>query len=227
MEEAVAIVVAAGWGERLGREVPKALVTLGGRPMLARAVETPLAHPAIGLVVVAAPPGYEDLVHAIVEPLGAHAVVTGGQTRQASVRAALGAVPEGAGVVVCHDAARPLATPALFGAVLAALEGWDGVVPVLPVPDTVKRVRGELVLRTEPREELALAQTPQAFRASALREAHERAAAAGVGATDDAALLELAGYRVRAIPGEPANFKVTTAEDLARAEALVAEATHA
>jgi 2-C-methyl-D-erythritol 4-phosphate cytidylyltransferase len=224
---AVAIVAAAGSGERLGMPSPKAFVPLGGRPILARAVETALACPEIALVVVAAPPGAEDLAHAIVEPLGAHAVVTGGPTRQASIRAALAAVPADAAAVLCHDAARALATPALFAAVLEALEGWDGVVPVVPVADTVKRVRGERVVRTEPREELALAQTPQAFVASALRDAHERAEAAGVEATDDAALLEWAGYRVRAIPGEPTNLKITTAEDLARAEALLAEASRA
>jgi 2-C-methyl-D-erythritol 4-phosphate cytidylyltransferase len=224
---AVAIVAAAGSGERLGSSSPKAFTPLGGRPLLARAVEAALACPAVGLVVVAAPPGAEDLAHAIVEPLGAHVVVTGGPTRQASVRAALAAVPSEAAAVLCHDAARALATPALFTAVLEALEGWDGVVPVLPVTDTVKRVRGERVVGTEPREELALAQTPQAFVAGALRDAHARAEAAGLEATDDAALLEWAGYRVRAVPGEPTNVKITTPPDLARAEALLAEVLRA
>jgi 2-C-methyl-D-erythritol 4-phosphate cytidylyltransferase len=126
-------------------------------------------------------------------------------------------------VVVCHDAARPLATPGLFGAVLDALEGWDGVVPVLPVPDTVKRVRGGLVEATEARDTLGLAQTPQAFATSALRDAHARAERDGHEVTDDAAALELVGYRVRAIAGEAANFKITTLEDLARAESILAE----
>jgi 2-C-methyl-D-erythritol 4-phosphate cytidylyltransferase len=224
---AVAIVAAAGSGERLGVPGPKAFVSLGGRPILARVVEAALACPAVGLVVVAAPPGAEDLAHAIVEPLGAHAVVTGGATRQASVRAALAAVPQDAPAVLCHDAARALATPALFAAVLEALEGWDGVVPVVPVADTVKRVRGERVVGTEPREELALAQTPQAFVAEALRDAHARAEAAGVEATDDAALLEWAGYRVRAVPGEATNLKITTRADLGWAELLLAEASRA
>lgn len=227
MRDAVVIVAAAGSGERLGMPSPKAFVPLGGRPILARAVETALACPAVGLVVVAAPPGAEDLAHAIVEPLGPHAVVTGAASRQGSVRAALAAVPAEATAIVCHDAARALATPALFTAVLEALEGWDGVVPVLPVTDTVKRIRGQQVIGTEPREELALAQTPQAFDASALRAAHERAEAAGVEATDDAALLEWAGYRVRAVPGEPTNLKITTAADLARAESLLAEVRRA
>lgn len=223
MRDAVAIVLGAGSGERLGLETPKALVPLGGRPMLARAVAAAFGSSRIGFVVVTAPAGAEDLAHAMVEPLGAHAVVTGGATRHASVRAALAAVPDEAGAVLCHDAARALATPDLFSAVLEALDGWDGVVPVVPVPDTVKRVRGEVVVGTEPREDLALAQTPQAFSASALRDAHARAAEAEVEFTDDAAALEWAGYRVRAIPGEPSNFKITTAEDLDRAERFLVE----
>jgi 2-C-methyl-D-erythritol 4-phosphate cytidylyltransferase len=191
--------------------------------MLARAVGAALACPRVALVVVTAPPGAEDLAHAIVEPLGAHTVVTGGATRHASVRAALAVVPAEVPAVVCHDAARVMATSGLFTTVLEALPGWDGVVPCLPVTDTVKRVADGCILRTEPREELALAQTPQAFTTTALREAHARAADQGLEFTDDAAVLEWAGFRVRVVPGELANFKVTGAEDLARAEAVLAE----
>lgn len=223
MEGAVAIVLAAGSGERLGQDRPKAFVELAGRPLLAHAVSAALTCPGVSMVVVAAPPGGEDLAHAMVEPLGAHAVVTGGATRRDSVRAALEVVPPDSVVVVCHDAARPFATPELFGRVLAALEGSDGVVPVVPVPDTVKRVSQGVVLGTEPREELALAQTPQAFVASALREAHERASRDGVEVTDDAAALERAGFRVRTVSGEPGNFKITTSDDLARAEKVALE----
>lgn len=223
MSGAVAIVLAAGSGDRLRHGSPKAFVPLGSRTLLGHAVSSALASPAIDSVVVAAPPGSEDLAHAIVEPLGAHAVVTGGDSRQSSVRAALAALPAGCELVVCHDAARPFASTALFDAVVEALDGWDGVVPVIAVTDTVKRLRGEAVEGTEPRDTLALAQTPQAFRAAALRDAHARAERDGVEVTDDAAALELAGYRVRAIAGEPGNFKITTAEDLARAEATLAE----
>ncbi len=215
---AIAIVLAGGSGERLGERTPKAFVALGGRPLLVHAALAALACPAIGSIVVAAPEGLEDLAHAMLEGVGAHAVVTGGATRQGSVRAALEVVPPEAEAIVCHDAARPFARPELFTAVLSALQDADGAVPVLPVPDTVKRVRGGIVLGTESREELALAQTPQAFSASALREAHRRAVEAGVDLTDDAAVLEWAGFRVRAIPGDPANFKITTPDDLARAE---------
>lgn len=223
MQSAVAIVLAAGGGERLGSSVAKAFVGLGGRPILARAVAAALGSPAVDAVVVAAPAGSEDLAHAVLEPFGTHAVVTGGPTRQASVRAALEVIPATARVVLCHDAARPLATSRLFSAVVEALDGSsaDGAVPVVPVADTVKRVRHGAVIGTEPREELALAQTPQAFRAEALREAHARAAAAGRDFTDDAATLEWAGYRVVAVDGELSNFKITTAEDLARAELVI------
>lgn len=221
MREAVAIVLAAGSGDRLGLPTPKAFVSLGGRPLLAHAVASALACPGVGSVAVTAPAGSEDLAHAIVEPFGAHAIVTGGPTRHASVRAALAAIPAEVDAIVCHDAARALASPELFAAALAGLERWDGVVPVVPVPDTVKRVRDGAVVATEPREDLALAQTPQAFRAVALRDAHARADEAGEAFTDDAAALEWAGYRVGTVPGERQAFKITTAEDLARAERLL------
>ncbi len=134
--------------------------------------------------------------------------------------AGLAAVAGGVERILCHDAARPLASPELFQRTLEALEGWDGVVPVLRVVDTVKRVQDGTIEGTEPRERLALAQTPQAFRAAALRDAHERAAADGFEGSDDALLLERAGYRVRAIEGERTNLKITTADDVRLAEAL-------
>jgi 2-C-methyl-D-erythritol 4-phosphate cytidylyltransferase/2-C-methyl-D-erythritol 2,4-cyclodiphosphate synthase len=224
VRDAVAIVLAAGSGDRLGLSTPKAFVPVGGRPVLARAVGSALACAGIASVVVTAPAGSEDLAHAIVEPLGTHAVVTGGPTRHASVRAALAVIPPEVDAIVCHDAARALASPALFAAVLDGLERWGGVVPVVPVPDTVKRVHEGAVVSTEPREDLALAQTPQAFRAAALRDAHARAEEAGLEFTDDAAALEWAGYRVGVVRGEPNAFKITTAEDLSRAERLIEEA---
>ncbi|HSJ50469.1 MAG TPA: 2-C-methyl-D-erythritol 4-phosphate cytidylyltransferase [Actinomycetota bacterium] len=223
MEGAVAIVLAAGRGDRLGGETPKAFASLGGRPLLAHAASTASSARGVAYLVVAAPAGWEDLARAVVEPMAPHVVVRGGESRQASVRSALAAVPEGASTILCHDAARALAPVELFEAVLEALAGWDGVVPVLPVADTVKRVRGEVVERTEERAGLALAQTPQAFGAEALRDAHARAARDGLEVTDDAAVLEAAGYRVRAVAGDPRASKITTAEDLARAEAVVAE----
>jgi 2-C-methyl-D-erythritol 4-phosphate cytidylyltransferase len=219
VDGAVAIVLAAGLGERMNAETPKALMAFDGTTMVARAVERATACPSVSDVVVVAPPGWEGRVRALVEPLGVAAVVTGGATRQASVAAALSSVA-GAGSIVCHDAARPLASVALFERTVEALAGWDGVVPVVSTFDTVKRVRDGRVEGTEPREALALAQTPQAFVAAALGAAHERAMRDGFEATDDAMLLERAGFRVRATEGERTNMKITTAEDVRLAEAL-------
>jgi 2-C-methyl-D-erythritol 4-phosphate cytidylyltransferase len=171
-------------------------------------------------VVVVAPPGWGDEVRRIVEAYGVVAVVAGGTTRQASVAAGLSVVPPTAERVLCHDAARPLASTALFTRTLEALEGWDGVVPTLPMVDTVKRVQDGRIEGTEPRGSLALAQTPQAFSAAALRDAHERAVRDGFDGSDDALLLERAGYRVRAIEGERTNLKITTPDDIRLAEAL-------
>jgi 2-C-methyl-D-erythritol 4-phosphate cytidylyltransferase len=132
----------------------------------------------------------------------------------------LGALRDGIELVAVHDAARPFAPPALFASVLEAIgDETDGAIPVLPIADTVKRVEDGVVVATVPREELALAQTPQAFRLATLRAAHDRAAAAGLEVTDDAQALEAAGCLVRAIPGDPMNVKITTMLDLARAEA--------
>ncbi len=219
MDRAVAIVLAAGRGERMDSTLPKALMPFGGATIVARAVELASAAASVSVVVVA-PPGWEAEVHRAVDAFGVDAVVAGGQTRQASVRAGLAAVAADVDRILCHDAARPLASPALYTRALEALEGWDGVVPVLRVVDTVKRVQDGRIEGTEPRDSLALAQTPQAFMSAALRDAHERAAADGFEASDDALLLERAGYRVRAIDGERTNMKITTAEDIRLAEAL-------
>jgi 2-C-methyl-D-erythritol 4-phosphate cytidylyltransferase len=149
----------------------------------------------------------------------ADAVAHGGATRSDSVRAGLALVPEESEVVVVHDAARPLATPALFESVIAALEthaGVDGVVPGVPVTDTLKRVEDNTVAGTISRDGLVAVQTPQAFRTHVLRQAH----AAGLDATDDAALVEAMGGTVMVVPGEKANIKVTFSEDLVIARAL-------
>ena len=146
-------------------------------------------------------------------------ILTGGRTRQASVRAALTALAADAEIVVVHDAARPFAPPDLFTDVIRAVEGGaDGAVPVIAVADTVKRLDGVRVVDTVARNELGLAQTPQAFRVRALREAHDRAFTAEEKVTDDAMLLERTATVV-AVAGDPRNFKITTMLDLARAEA--------
>ena len=200
--------------------MPKALVPVGGRAIVARCVEVVSLCPGIEEVVVVAPAGSEDHVAGLVRPFGVSDIVTGGATRQASVRVALDAVPAGVPAIVCHDAARPFATQELFARAMAALDGWDGVVPTIPVVDTLKRLAGERVQATEPRDGLGLAQTPQVFRAEALRDAHAGALRDDVEATDDAALLERAGYRIRAIGGERLNLKITTWDDVRLAEAM-------
>ncbi len=227
MSRAVAVVLAAGSGDRLRMGAPKAFVAVGGRSMVALAAAAAAACPDVDSLVVTVPPGWEDRGREELPPTKPATVIAGGESRHASVRAALGAVPDDADAVLCHDAARCFASPALFSAALAALADADGAVPVVPVPDTVKRLRDGIVVATEPRQDLGLAQTPQAFRAGALRDAHARAAAEGLEFTDDAAALEWSGYRVRAIPGEPGNFKITSLEDLARAELLVVHALEA
>jgi 2-C-methyl-D-erythritol 4-phosphate cytidylyltransferase len=226
VDRAALIVLAAGSGDRLGRQVPKAFVPLGGTPLLEHALTTAFGSLAVTEAVVAVPAGWEDQARELLDPLGPGEVIVGGDSRQASVQAALAAVSRDTPVILCHDAARPLAGQSLFSAVVGALEGWDGVVPLVPVTDTVKRVSGERVTGTEARSELGLAQTPQAFLAGVLRDAHARAERDGVELTDDAMALERSGYRVRAVDGEPGNFKITTPEDLARAEAVLAGHSH-
>jgi 2-C-methyl-D-erythritol 4-phosphate cytidylyltransferase len=203
-----AIVVAAGSGARFG--AAKQFARLGGVTVLDRAVGA-AAECTNGVVVVLAPDAQWSA------PAGVD-VVAGGATRSDSVRAGLERVPDDAGIVVVHDAARPLASRALFAAVIEAVRaGADAAIPALPVVDTVKRVNGAQVLETVPRDDLVVVQTPQAFRADALRKAH---AAADI-STDDAALVEAAGGTVVIVPGEPRNLKLTVTADLELAQALL------
>lgn len=203
------IVVAAGTGSRFGS--PKQYAPLDGARVLDHAVAAARSV-CTGVVLVVPPERASDP-----EP-GADVVVPGGGTRSASVRAGLEVVPADAGVVVVHDAARPWASPGLFRAVVSAVAaGADGAVCGVPVTDTVKVLAGPPspdgpaeVVSTPPRDRLVAVQTPQAFRAGALRSAH----ASGADATDDAALVEAAGGRVVVVPGDPANRKITRPEDL-------------
>ncbi len=217
-----AIVVAAGAGERLGADRPKAFVGLAGRPLLAESVARLDASEWVDAIVVVAPPGWEEPTILLAEELVAGkvvAVVPGGATRAESVRLGLADVAEDALVVLVHDAARPLLEEPVIERLLAPLaEGWDGVVPGLPIPDTVKRVADGRVVETVDRADLVAVQTPQAFRADVLR-----AAFAGdlSGATDCASLLERAGGRVTVVEGDPRLLKVTTAGDLHAVERML------
>jgi 2-C-methyl-D-erythritol 4-phosphate cytidylyltransferase len=210
-----ALLVAAGTGERLGGERPKAFVGLGELPLLAEPLRRLDASGWVDAIVVAAPAGWEEPTILLAEELAAGkvvAAVTGGSTRAESVRLALEEVPADAVVVLVHDAARPLVTDAVIERVLAPLaEGWDGVVAALPLADTVKTVHGSRVTGTLEREALVAAQTPQAFPAARLREAYSGEIA---GATDCASLVEARGGRVTWVRGDAQLLKVTTPADL-------------
>lgn len=209
-----ALLAAAGSGERLGADRPKAFAKLGDLPLLAESLARLEASDWVDAIVVAAPPGWVEPAVLVAEEIGAgkvSACVEGGASRTASVRAAAAELPEDAVVALVHDAARPLVTDAVLERVLAPLSaGWDGVVPTLPVADTLKRLSGDQVVETVDRAGLVAVQTPQAFLAPALREA----LAAGDDATDCAALVEARGGRVKAVAGDVALFKVTTQADL-------------
>ncbi len=219
-----ALLVAAGAGERLEIDRPKAFASLRGRPLLAESLERLDRSPWIDAIVVAAPAGWEEPAILLAEELAATKVVScvpGGATRADSVRAAFADVPEDALVVLVHDAARPLLDDAVIERVLAPLsDGFDGAVPAVPIPDTVKRVDGRVVVETVVRDDLVSAQTPQAFLAPSLRRA--LAADDVAGATDCASLVEKAGGRVAVAEGDPRLVKVTTAADLALVELLLA-----
>jgi 2-C-methyl-D-erythritol 4-phosphate cytidylyltransferase len=214
------LVPAAGQGVRLGPGVPKALRLLAGEPLLVHAVRGLREAREVGEVVVAAPP---DEVAQTTDLLGSYDVdvVAGGATRSASVSLALQALAPGVELVLVHDAARCLTPPAVVSAVVAALrDGAEAVVPVLPVADTVKRVRDDRVLETVARADLRAAQTPQGFRRAVLVMAHERG---GDLHTDDAGMVEAAGGSVWTVPGHVEAFKVTTPLDLLLAEAVLRE----
>lgn len=216
------VVVAAGAGVRFGG--PKQFAVLAGIRVVDRSLA--VARDACdGVVLVLTDPDGWNGEHADV-------VVAGGATRAESVRAGLAAVPADAEVVVVHDAARPLAGPDLYAAVVAAVRaGADGAIPGLPVADTLKRVDAgapdqagdAVIVGTVDRAGLVAAQTPQAFRAEVLRAAHS----SGGDATDDAALVEAHGGKVVVVPGDPRNLKVTGPRDLAVAEALLHDGRHA
>jgi 2-C-methyl-D-erythritol 4-phosphate cytidylyltransferase len=218
---AVALVVAAGRGERLGSGRPKALVSLAGRPMLEWSLVALRSVPGVDRIVVALPADNLDA-----SPQGV-TVVAGGEARSHSVREALRASGDGEPVIV-HDAARPLAPPELFVRALAELEGSgaDAVIAGARVSDTIKEidVDGHTVRRTLDRSRLWAVQTPQVFRRAALERAlsdapHELLAAA----TDDAWLIERAGGNVRVVDAGPLNMKVTTAIDLRFADLLLSD----
>lgn len=219
---------AAGSGQRLGSDVPKALTTVGGATLLGHTMRAAILSGVIDVVVVAAPPGHvatirDDLQRYV--PDNATLYVTdGGTTRQESVRLALELMPRGIEIIAVHDAARCLTPPSLYQAGVAAIAaGRTAVVPALPVVDTLKQVDDDgQVVATPDRAMLRTIQTPQCFAAVTLLKAHRLADETGLSdATDDARLVEAMGEAVHVIPGHPDAFKITHPDDVRRAEAIL------
>lgn len=228
MAECIALVVAAGRGSRFGAGQPKQYRMLAGQPILRRAVLPLLRHPRIGAVRVVIHADDLRAYQSAVGDLGLLAPVTGGATRQESVLRGLESLGDAPpGLVLIHDAARPFVAETLIDGVIGALDDSDGAIPALPVVDTLKCARAgdsdgaaPVIAGTRDRTGLWRAQTPQGFRFPALLAAHR--AAAGAALTDDAAVAEAAGMRVVLAPGDEDNLKVTTEDDLWRAERLLA-----
>ncbi len=229
MSTCVALIVAAGSGERFGGEVPKQYLLLDGRPLLRHAIEAFLHHPSVSGVQVVYQPAHRDLYDAATEGLGLPEPVPGGATRQDSGRLGLERLtqaPQGPpDTVLIHDAARPLVDAGTISRVLAALERVPAAIAAVQVIDTLKRGEDGLAVGTVDRTGLWRAQTPQGFQFPSILEAHRRLAGAGL--TDDAAVAERAGLPVALVPGSPDNIKVTTPDDLERAHRLIGRAGNA
>jgi 2-C-methyl-D-erythritol 4-phosphate cytidylyltransferase len=226
VSRSIAVLVAAGRGERMGAGRAKAFLLLAGRPLLLRAAEAFEAAPDVEAIVAVVPEGEQRAAHDLLAPLHkVTAVVAGGATRQDSVRAGLAALPPAFdGIVLVHDAARALIEPALIASVVRAAAEVGAAIPVLPLVDTIKRVGDGVVRETLDRSQLAAAQTPQGIRRALLAEALDQAARDGITVTDEAMAVERLGRRVAAVVGSPRNLKITTPHDLRWAELLLASA---
>jgi 2-C-methyl-D-erythritol 4-phosphate cytidylyltransferase len=226
---ALAILVAAGRGERMGTDRPKAFLDLGGQPLLLRAALAFEEAPSVERLVAVVSEDQVATARGILSSLKKNlAVVPGGPRRQDSVLEGLKQAPEAfEGVVLVHDAARPLVDVRLIEEVARAAEQAGAALPVLPLVDTVKRLRDGCVVETLDREELGAAQTPQGFRFDLLVSAYEAAFRDNVTLTDEAMAVERIGAPVRAVPGSARNRKITTPEDLAWAEGVLPGAVRA
>ncbi|MGB6410391.1 MAG: 2-C-methyl-D-erythritol 4-phosphate cytidylyltransferase, partial [Candidatus Deferrimicrobiaceae bacterium] len=225
MNRVVAIIVAAGGGSRMGGDLPKQFLPLGGRPLLDRTLSAFTASPRVDGVVLSLPPSLSNEVKESYRSVAKIiAVVDGGAERQDSVRNALAAVPEETEIILVHDAVRPFVSERLLGRCVDLAQEHGAVVPVVPVRDTVKQWdRAEKTLSTRDRSEIMLAQTPQGFRAGILRDAYRKAQEEGRQGTDDASLVEETRVPVIPIPGEEGNIKITIPEDIRMAEGLLRE----
>jgi 2-C-methyl-D-erythritol 4-phosphate cytidylyltransferase / 2-C-methyl-D-erythritol 2,4-cyclodiphosphate synthase len=216
-----ALIVAAGRGARMRTEMPKQYLALGGVPVLRRTVQAFLDHPEVTGVQIVYHPDDEALYWLAFEGMGLPAPVNGGESRQESVRLGLEAISaQSPDYVLIHDAARPFVSAKEISDVITALQTNVGAMSALPVVDTVKRADSDgIILKTEDRDGLWRALTPQGFHFSTILEAHRTCA--GQSMTDDASVAEAAGHAVQLIQGHEQNFKITTNEDMARAEAIV------
>src|SRR3989442_4651099 len=213
---------AGGVGTRLGGRLRKQFIGLGRVSILREGVAHYTRNPAVIAIVVAAPEIHVERTRRALAPITRRApvmVVRGGGMRQDSVWLALQAVPGNADIIVVHDAVRPLITRGLIDAVVGAAAEWGAAICALPITETIKRVRQDMVEATLDRSELWAVQTPQAFRAALLREAHEKARRDGVVGTDDAMLVERLGHQVRGVRGLVAKVKITKPADLRPARA--------
>lgn len=217
------IIVAAGRGSRMGRKTPKQFLELAGEPVLVHTLRGVAACPDIDGILIALPPEEMSSFSSLFErAVPSVRIVAGGGERQESVFNALQAIDRlHTDIIVVHDGVRPLVTGADFSRVIARARETGAAILACPVRDTVKEVEGDRIVRTLDRQRLYLAQTPQAFRADILIEAHERARREGIMATDDAALVERCGHPVVVVEGSPYNIKITWPEDLLLAEALL------
>ncbi len=217
-----AIIVAAGHGERLGSGGPKAFVEIGGKTLLRRSVEALAACPGIAALIVVAPRGWEAAARTESDATGKlRAVVTGGASRQDSVRAGLARTRPADHIVLIHDAARPFADADLVARVIDGAKAHGAAIPVAPLVDTIKRVRAGRIGETLGREMLGAAQTPQGFNRRTLLSVYARAARGGATLTDEAMAMEREGLSVAAVEGSGRNFKITTPDDLDRARRMV------
>lgn len=226
MVNTFAMILAAGGGERFGGSTPKQLTLVNGRPMLGWSLARFAASPAVGGILVVAPPGEEESFRTALNEHGGEAVyriVAGGKTRQESVRLGLQELPEETTHVLVHDAARPCLSADLLGRTAAALEMANAVVPVVPVVDTLVREDANHVDAILDRVNISGVQTPQGFEKQLLLRAHRQAHSRGYQSSDDGSLVLAMGETVRTIPGERTNIKVTYPEDIAIAEAVLRE----
>ena len=214
------IIPAGGVGARFGSRTPKQFLKIQRVPVVTKTVSCFARYRAVTAIAVAAPEAHVERTRRALSAIARRAplvVVSGGPTRQESVWLALQAVPDDAEIIIVHDAVRPLITRDLIASVVRAAAEHGAAICALPIAETVKRVRNDVVDATLDRSELWAVQTPQAFRAALLREAHEKARRDGVVGTDDAMLVERLGHAVRVVRGLAENVKITTPEDLRRA----------